>query len=63
MPLENEAQVQVVKLAPMHVVDWGDAQEVDAVLATCRKWLGACKDTPPKKRDALLRKYSAAKQT
>ena len=30
---ENEAQVQVAKLAPMHMVDWGEAQEVDAVLA------------------------------
>ena len=33
--LKNEAWVQAAKLAPMHVVDWGEAQEVDAVLATC----------------------------
>ena len=39
------------------MVDWGEAQEVDAVLAACRKWLKACKDTQPQKRDALLKKY------
>ena len=27
------------------------------VLATCRKWLKAHKDTPPQKRDVLLKKY------
>ena len=37
--LENKALVQAVKLAPMHVIDWGEAQEADAVLAACRKWL------------------------
>ena len=37
--LENEAHVQAAKLAPMYVMDWGGAQEVDAVLATCRRWL------------------------
>ena len=55
--LEDEARVHAVKLAPMHMVDWGKAQEADAVLATCRKWLKAHKDTPPQKRDALLKKY------
>ena len=55
--LENEAWVQAAKLAPMDVVDWEEAQEADAVLATCRKWLGAHRDTPPQKRDALLKKY------
>ena len=35
MCLENEAQVQAAKLAPMHIVDRGEAQEVDAVLAAC----------------------------
>ena len=34
--VENEAWVQAAKLAPMHMVDWGEAQEVDAVLAACR---------------------------
>ena len=37
--LENEAQVQVAKLALMHMADCGEAQEVDTVLAACRKWL------------------------
>ena len=55
--LEDEVRVQVAKLAPMHVVDWEEAQEADTVLPACRKWLKACKDTPPQKRDALLKKY------
>ena len=50
--LENEAQVQAVKLAPMHVVDGGEAK-----LAACRKWLQTRRDTPPHKRNALLKKY------
>ena len=37
--LKNEVQVQAAKLAPIHVVDWKEAQEADAVLAACRKWL------------------------
>ena len=41
----------------MDVVDWGESQEADALLATCRKWLHTCKDTPFPKRDALLKKY------
>ena len=55
--LLDEARVQAAKLAPMHVVNWEDAQGADAVLAACRKWLKACKDTPAEERDALLRKY------
>ena len=55
--LEDEARVQVAKLAPMHVVNWEEAQEADTVLATCKKWLKAHKDTPIEKRDALLKKY------
>ena len=31
----QEARVQVVKLEPMHIVDWEGAQEADAALATC----------------------------
>ena len=57
MCLENEAHVQAAKLAPMHAVDWGEAQEVDAVLVACRRWLYTCKDTPFPKRDMLLKKY------
>ena len=41
----------------MHVVNWEDAQEANVVLAACRKWLKAHKDTPAEKRDALLKKY------
>ena len=55
--LKNEAQIQAAKLAPMHMVDWGEAQEVDAVLAASRRWLHTHKDTPPQKRDVLLKKY------
>ena len=55
--LVDEARVQAAKLAPMHVVNWEDAQGAAMVLAACRKWLKACKDTPAEKRDALLRKY------
>ena len=44
--LENEAHVKVAKLAPMHVVDWGEAQEADATLAACHQWLKTHKDTP-----------------
>ena len=41
----------------LYVVDWGEAQEADAILAACQKWLRAHRDTPPQKRDALLKKY------
>ena len=55
--LVDEARVQVAKLAPIHVVDWRKAQEEDVVLAACIKWLKAQKDTPAKRKDALLKKY------
>ena len=55
--LEDEARVQAAKLAPMHVVNWEDAQESDTILAACWKWLKAHKATPTEKRDALLKKY------
>ena len=35
--LIQEARVQVMKLEPMHIIDWGEAQEADAALATCHK--------------------------
>ena len=35
--LSQEVRVQVAKLAPMHIVDWEEAQEADAALATCCK--------------------------
>ena len=49
--------MQATKLAPIHVVDCGEAQVADAVQATCQKWLRAHRDTPPQKRDALLKKH------
>ena len=42
--LSQEARVQVMKLEPMHIVDWGEAQEADATLAACHKWLHLRKD-------------------
>ena len=53
--LSQEARVQVVKLAPMHIIDWEEAQEADAALAACRKWLHLRKDTPLPKRNAFLK--------
>ena len=44
-------------LAPMHIMDWREAQEADAVLANCKKWLHTCKDSSFPKRDASLKKY------
>ena len=44
--LSQEVRVQVAKLAPMHIVDWEEAQEADAALAACCKWLHLRKDTP-----------------
>ena len=35
--LSQEARVQAAKLALMHIVDWEEAQEADAALATCCK--------------------------
>ena len=35
--LSQEARVQVMKLEPMHIIDWGEAQEADTALAACRK--------------------------
>ena len=54
--LSWEARVQAAKLAPMHIVDWAEAQEADATLATCCKWLHLRRDTPLPKQDALLKK-------
>ena len=55
--LENEACIKAAKLVPMHVVDWGEAQEVDAVLAACHWWLKTHKDTPLPEKDVLLKQY------
>ena len=42
--LSQEVRVQAAKLAPMHIVDWEEAQEADTALATCHKWLHLRKD-------------------
>ena len=55
--LADEARVQAARLVPMHVVDWREAQEGDAALATCIKWLKAQKDTPAEHWDTQLKKY------
>ena len=54
--LSQEVRVQAAKLAPMHIVDWAEAQEADVTLAVCRKWLCLRRDMPLPKRDALLKK-------
>ena len=41
----------------MHIVDWGEAQEVDTLLAACHQWLKTHKDILLPKRDALLKQY------
>ena len=53
--LSWEARVQAVKLELMHIVDWEEAQEVDAALARCCKWLHLRKGMPPPRRDTLLK--------
>ena len=58
--LSQEVRVQAVKLAPMHIVDWEEAQEADAVLAACHKWLHLGKDMPLPKRDAFLKESLGA---
>ena len=44
--LSREARVQAVKLEPMHMVDWEQAQEADVALAGCCKWLHLRKGMP-----------------
>ena len=53
--LSQEARVQVAKLEPMHIVDWEEAQEADATLAGCCKWLHLRKDTPLPRQDTFLK--------
>ena len=52
--------MQVAKLAPMHIVDWEEAQEADAALAACHKWLHLRKDTPLPRQDAFLKECLGA---
>ena len=52
--LSQEVRVQAM-LAPMHIVDWEEAQEADAALAAHCKWLHLRKDTLLPKWDAFLK--------
>ena len=52
--LGEEACLQAMKLAPMHVVDWAESQDSDPMLAACKKWLRTRKEILSPKRDALL---------
>ena len=54
--MSQEARVQAAKLAPMHIVNWEEAQEADSALATCHKWLHLRKDMLLPKRDDFLKK-------
>ena len=52
--LGEEACLEAVKLAPMHMVDWAESQDSDPMLAMCKKWLRTHKEIPSPKRDTLL---------
>ena len=53
--LSEESHAHALKLAPMHVTNWEEAQGEDTLLATCHKWMSTKKDVPLQKRDALLK--------
>ena len=53
--LSGESQAHALKLAPLHVTNWAEAQGEDVMSATCQKWMSTRKDVPLQKRDALLR--------
>ena len=40
----------------MHIVDWGETQKADAVLAACWRWLCLAR-TPHSQKETLLKKY------
>ena len=44
--LGNKAWVQVKRMVPIHTINWGEAQEADPLLATCRRWLQTHRDMP-----------------
>ena len=58
--LSQEARVQAAKLELMHIVDWEQAQEADAALARCRKWLCLRKGMLPPRQDTLLKECLGA---
>ena len=61
--LDNEAQARTLKLAPMHVTNWEEAQHEHALLAACHKWLSKKKSIIPQKRDALLKECMSEHST
>ena len=61
--LDNEAQARALKLAPMHVTDWEEAQHEDVLLAACHKWLSMKKNVILQKRDALLKECMSEHST
>ena len=54
--LSQEVRVQAAKLAPMHIVDWAEAQEAYGSLATYHKWLRLRRDRLLPKWDTLCKK-------
>ena len=53
--LGEESRACALKLAPMHMTNWEEAQSEEAWLDTCHKWMSTKKDVPPQKRDTTLR--------
>ena len=53
--LDEEVQARALKLAPMHVTNWEEAQCEDVLLAACHKWMSTKKNVTPQRRDALLK--------
>ena len=48
-------QAHALKLTPMHVINWEEAQSEDMLLVACHKWMSTKKNVTPQKRDALLK--------
>ena len=57
------AQAHTLKLVPMHVTNWEEAQREDVLLAACYKWLSKKKRVIPQKRDALLKECMSEHST
>ena len=53
--LDEEGHAHALKLAPMYMTSWEEAQGEDMLLAACHKWMSTKKDVTPQKRDALLK--------
>ena len=53
--LSEESQAHTLRLAPMHVTNWAEAQGKDTLLAACWKWMHMRRDVTLQKRDVLLK--------